>query len=142
MPWLKSPFERQGFPGSPLMSGSLARTILPDPAVKAWDGQLSDSLSPSLPDFGWFHICGGPRWQDHVHLRDGLRSPGFIAGTGTGDHPAAGAWGPSRNPFCSLHFPRELPCSVQSRRSWGGAIAGVYLESCTIAAAGRQRRCR
>lgn len=42
------------------------------------------TLSTSQPfpaDAGWFHICRGSRWQDHVHLGDRLGAPGLVAGT-------------------------------------------------------------
>lgn len=42
-------------------------------------GCLFNSVSISL-DPGWLHLCGGPRWEDHVHLRDSLSPPGSFSG--------------------------------------------------------------
>lgn len=40
---------------------------------------LHSTVSVS-PDLGWLHLCGGPRWEDHVHLGDSLSPPGSFSG--------------------------------------------------------------
>lgn len=45
----------------------------------AWRNHQGAGLA-SAADAGWLHLCGGARWQNHVHLGDGIGASGPESG--------------------------------------------------------------